>query len=214
MAGFKRGLTLGKFAPLHRGHQWLIETGLSEMDEMLVIIYDAPETIPIPLVVRSGWIRALYPTARVIEAWDGPTEVGYTPALMRGHERYVIDALGVRGVTHFYSSDLYGEHMSQALGAIDQRVDENRERFPISAGQRMAPPGHYADKVDWTHRDPAVFSGVTSPDPDILLQTAVVYVPRLCRRVRGVVVRRRTQRIALLFSTALDLDPVTLYRSL
>jgi hypothetical protein len=74
-------------------------------------------------------------------------------------------------------------------------------------------PRRYAGKVDWTDRDPAVFSGVASPDPDLLLETAVVYVPRLRRRVRVVVVmHRRTQRIALLFSTALDLDPVTLYR--
>jgi HTH-type transcriptional repressor of NAD biosynthesis genes len=36
----KRGLTLGKFAPLHKGHQLLIETALSEMDEVLAIIYD------------------------------------------------------------------------------------------------------------------------------------------------------------------------------
>ena len=74
-------------------------------------------------------------------------------------------------------------------------------------------PRRYAGKVDWTHRDPAVLSGVASPDPDLLLETAVVSVPRLCRRVRVVVVmHRRTQRIALRFSTALDLDPVTLYR--
>ena len=91
----KRGLTLGKYAPLHRGHQMVIETGLSEMDEMIVIIYDAPETTVIPLAVRSGWIRSLYPKVRVIEAWDGPTEIGYTAELMRSHERYVIDTLGV-----------------------------------------------------------------------------------------------------------------------
>lgn len=68
--------------------------------------------------MRSGWIRALYPAARVIEAWEGPTEVGCAPALMRGHERYAIDVLGVKGVTHFYSSEPYGEHMSRALGGM------------------------------------------------------------------------------------------------
>ena len=112
----KRGLALGKCAPLHRGHQLVIETALSEMDETVVIVYDAPETTSVPLAVRSGWIRALYPSVRVIEAWDGPNEVGYTPELMRTHERYVIDALGIGGITHFYSSEPYGDHMSRALG--------------------------------------------------------------------------------------------------
>ncbi len=36
--GMKRGLTLGKYAPLHRGHQLVIETGLAETDEMVVIV--------------------------------------------------------------------------------------------------------------------------------------------------------------------------------
>ncbi len=140
MSGTRRGLTLGKYAPLHRGHQRVIELGLSEMDEMLVIIYDAPETTAVPLAVRAGWIRELYPDVRLIEAWDGPTQVGYSPELMRAHERYVLDTLGTFGVTHFYSSEAYGEHMSRALGAIDRRVDQAREQVPISGRQVRADP--------------------------------------------------------------------------
>lgn len=147
MTESKRGLTLGKFAPLHRGHQLVIETGLSEMDEMIVIIYDSPDTTRVPLVVRSGWIRSLYPTVQVIEAWDGPTAVGYTPELMQAHERYVIDSLGVNSVSHFYSSEPYGEHMSRALGAFDRRVDEARERVPISASEVRSDPFKYREYV-------------------------------------------------------------------
>jgi len=105
----KTGLTLGKYAPLHRGHRLVIETAQAEMDETVVLVYDAPDTTPVPLSVRAGWIRALYPSVRVVEAWDGPTEVGYTPALIRAHEGYVIERLGPgHGVTHFYSSEPYG----------------------------------------------------------------------------------------------------------
>jgi cytidyltransferase-like protein len=111
------GLTLGKYAPLHRGHQLVIETALAEMDHVIVIVYDCPEVTPIALPVRAGWIRRLYPAVKVIEAWDGPREVGDTPAIQRMHERYVIDTLGIRGISHFYSSEFYGAHMSRALGA-------------------------------------------------------------------------------------------------
>ncbi len=153
--GLKRGLTLGKYAPLHRGHQLVIETALAEMDEVIVLIYEAPETA-IPLSVRSGWLRTLYPSARVVEAWAGPTEVGYTPELMRAHERYVMDELGIGGITHFYSSEPYGEHMSRALGAVDRRVDEARTQVPVSARdvrrdafahRRYVPPLVYRDLV-------------------------------------------------------------------
>ncbi|AJQ95383.1 AAA family ATPase [Gynuella sunshinyii] len=129
----KIGLTLGKFAPLHKGHQLLIETALAEMDRLKLIIYDSPEVTKIPLAVRSGWIKSLYPQVEVIEAWNGPSQVGYSYDLMRQHERYVIEELGVAGITHFYSSEPYGEHMSQALGAIDRRVDVDRTQVPISA---------------------------------------------------------------------------------
>lgn len=139
----KRGLTLGKYAPLHRGHQWVIETGLSETDEMAVIVYDAPETTSIPLGVRAEWIRSLYPAVQVIEARGGPAQTGYTSDLMRAHERYVIETLGIRNITHFYCSEPYGRHMSSALGAIDRRVDEARRRIPVSATDIRGDPFAY-----------------------------------------------------------------------
>ena len=38
------GFTIGKFAPLHKGHQLLIETALKEMDELYVVVYDTDIT--------------------------------------------------------------------------------------------------------------------------------------------------------------------------
>jgi NadR type nicotinamide-nucleotide adenylyltransferase len=127
-----RGLTLGKFAPLHRGHQLVVETALAEVDELVVLVYDAPEVTSIPLPVRSGWIRTLYPRVRVLEVWDGPREVGSDPDLVRRHEECVRRVLGNVCVDRFYSSEFYGEHMSRALGAMDRRVDPGRERIPVS----------------------------------------------------------------------------------
>lgn len=151
-----RGLTLGKYAPFHRGHQHVIETALAETDEVVVLVYDAPDVTDVPLSVRAGWIRALHPDVRVVEARGGPREVGDSPEIMRAHERYVIETLGIRGVTHFYSSEFYGAHMSRALGAVDRRVDPERRRVPISAAdvrrdsfgrRRLVPPLVYRDLV-------------------------------------------------------------------
>ena len=80
------GLTLGKFAPLHRGHQHLIETALAETERLVVLIYDCPEVIAVPLGVRAAWIRRLYPQAEVIEAVDGPQQVGSAPEITRAHD--------------------------------------------------------------------------------------------------------------------------------
>ena len=126
------GLTLGKFAPLHKGHQLLIETALAETDNVVVLIYHCPETSDVPLNVRARWIRDLYPSIEVIEAWDGPTEVGDTPEIKKRHEDYILNILTGRRITHFYSSEFYGDHVSQALGAIDRRVDAARVKIPVS----------------------------------------------------------------------------------
>lgn len=132
MGILQHGLTLGKFAPLHQGHQLVIETALAEMDRVSVIIYDCPATTPIPLTVRANWLRELYPAVEVIEAWDGPTEVGDTPAIQHKHEDYLLNRLKLRGITHFYSSEFYGAHVSRALGAVNRMVDAGRQRAPVS----------------------------------------------------------------------------------
>ncbi|SDN61297.1 nicotinamide-nucleotide adenylyltransferase, NadR type [Paenibacillus sp. yr247] len=140
MSQRKAGLTLGKFAPLHRGHQFMIETAIQEMDEVVVVIYDCPETTDIPLNVRANWIRVLYPQVQVVEAWDGPLEIGDTPEIKRMHEEYMLKKLEGKKITHFYSSEFYGDHMSVALGAENRQIDPQRQRVPVSGTQvRNAP---------------------------------------------------------------------------
>ncbi|MEA5606429.1 adenylyltransferase/cytidyltransferase family protein, partial [Nostoc sp. UHCC 0252] len=130
--GRKCGLTLGKYAPLHKGHQFVIETALAEMDEVLVIIYDCPEITAIPLTVRARWLQKLYPTIEIIEAWDGPEEVGDTLEIKKKHEEYILKKLKSKRITHFYCSEFYGEHVSLALKAVNRLVDSERKTFSVS----------------------------------------------------------------------------------
>jgi len=162
----KTGLTLGKFAPLHKGHQLLIERALARTDHLIVLVYDAPETTTVPLPVRARWIRTLYPSVEVIEVWDGPTMVGDTPEIMKAHEDFLLAFLAGRKITHFFSSEFYGAHVSLALGAEDCRVDELRAAVPASGtairddpfgNRRFLAPEVYRDLVA-----KAVFLGAPS----------------------------------------------------
>lgn len=148
MSRARVGLTLGKFAPLHRGHQHLIETALAEVDHLVVAIYDAPDVTDVPLEVRAAWLRELYPSIEVIEVRNGPTEVGDSPEIRRRHEQHLLALLDGRRITHFYSSEFYGEHVSAALGAVDRRVDPARSRFPVSGSAVRADP--YGQR-QWIH---------------------------------------------------------------
>ncbi|BBD62976.1 ATPase/kinase involved in NAD metabolism (plasmid) [Nostoc sp. HK-01] len=146
----KCGLTLGKYAPLHKGHQFVIETALAEMDEVLVMIYDCPEVTAVPLTVRAKWLQTLYPQIEVIEAWDGPTEIGDTFEIQKKHEEYILKKLESKKVTHFYCSEFYGEHVSIALGAVNRLIDKERQTFAVSGTKVRQKP--YAFK-DYVHPD-------------------------------------------------------------
>lgn len=128
----KTGFTLGKFAPLHKGHQYLIETALSEVDHLTVIIYDSPEVIEIPLSIRVQWIQKLYPSIEVIEAYQAPQVIGDTPEIHKLHEDYLDKLIGDRIFDSFYSSEFYGDHISKHFHCMDRRVDSNRSHVQIS----------------------------------------------------------------------------------
>lgn len=147
------GLTLGKFAPLHRGHQLLFETALRETDHLIALIYPT-DIINVPLGVRANWIRTLYPSVEVIEAWDGPAESGYTPEITSRHDAYIRSRLNGRTITHFFSSEPYGEHVSRALDAIDRRVDMDRLLVPVSGTAiRLDPYAHRHSLEPVVYRD-------------------------------------------------------------
>jgi len=126
------GLALGKFAPLHKGHELVLDTATRQTDEQIFVIYDSPSATDIPLRIRANWIRKLYPNAQVIEAWGGPEQVGLDPETMLKQEEFLVKLLGELQVTHFFSSEEYGEHVAARLGAINFSVDIPRSSFPIS----------------------------------------------------------------------------------
>lgn len=132
-SGKSHGLYLGKFAPFHIGHEYVVSEALKTVEELTVLIYEAPGLTEVPLERRANWIRTFNPKIEVIECGDGPTDVSYEITGMQEHERYVLKTLGERKITHFFSSEPYGEHMSEALGAEDIRIDQKRSSFPISA---------------------------------------------------------------------------------
>lgn len=184
------GLTLGKYAPLHRGHQMVIEKAISEMDYVIVMIYDSPETTSCPLLVRANWIRKLYPTVEIIEAWDGPTIVGNTPEIKKMNEDYILKILAGRKITHFYSSEFYGDHVSAALGAIDRRIDPERRLIPVSGtvirqnlyeNRMYLNPIVYSDLITKVVFLGAPSTGKTSLTEKIAEEYSTVYVPEYGR---------------------------------
>lgn len=128
----KIGFTIGKFAPLHKGHQYLIEKALEDMDEFIIIVYET-DVINIPIEVRSNWIKQLYPNVKIIYAFSPPSQYGLDEESVKIQTDYLKKILGDTKVTHFYSSEEYGKFVARDLNLEDIRVDNKREYNKISA---------------------------------------------------------------------------------
>lgn len=67
---FRRGLVVGKFAPLHRGHELLINRALAACDDVVILSYQNPEIPGYPAALRERWLTARFPTASVLVLTD------------------------------------------------------------------------------------------------------------------------------------------------
>ena len=131
MSNKKIGFTIGKFAPLHKGHQYLIETALKEMDEVYCVIYDT-DIIDIDVKDRAKWINKLYPNVKILYAYKSPKQFGLDIDSVNIQMDYLKNIIKNIPVTHFYSSELYGEKVADVLNIQNRVVDLKREKVPIA----------------------------------------------------------------------------------
>ena len=54
---YRSGLVVGSFAPLHPGHQLVIETARAACDRVTVMTWANPDIATMPTSVRAAWVR-------------------------------------------------------------------------------------------------------------------------------------------------------------
>ena len=79
---YQRGLVIGKFCPLHRGHELLIEQAQAACDELLIISWSKPEFRGCEGESRERWLARLFPAAERLVLDDArlrgsPPQPGY-----------------------------------------------------------------------------------------------------------------------------------------
>ncbi|TXI95608.1 MAG: ATPase [Burkholderiaceae bacterium] len=63
---FQRGLVVGKFCPLHKGHELLIERAIASCDEVIVVSYTKPEFESCSPHLRKFWLHSLFPSLKIL----------------------------------------------------------------------------------------------------------------------------------------------------
>ena len=155
---FQRGLVVGKFSPLHRGHEFVINRALEECVEVFLISYSKPEMPGCEAARRDQWVSSIFPQVRHLAVtderlreWIKPGQVSHevpaNDAEEKTHRRFCgflcQHILGVTMEAVFTSED-YGDGFAEELTRYFREsqqaaptvthvsVDRNRQKLPIS----------------------------------------------------------------------------------
>ncbi|MFH1139346.1 MAG: AAA family ATPase [Pseudomonadota bacterium] len=155
---FRRGLVVGKFSPLHLGHEFVIRTAMERCREVVLITYSNPEFPGCGALRRERWLAEIFPsTLRLVLDPERPSSLAALPPGLRAmppndaperDHRVFVGALctHVLGLTvdAVFTSEDYGDGFAAELtnwfrrlypGTPEARhilVDRERGRFPVS----------------------------------------------------------------------------------
>lgn len=153
---FRRGLVVGKFCPLHLGHELLINHARSQCDNLIVLSYTKPGFDGYDRERRAGWLHTRFPDlachvidddelarrckARGIERRLVPND-GAPDDVHRQFVAWLLLNLLGGPVDVVFTSESYGDGFAAALAeAFDSSVrhvcvDEARSALSISGTQ-------------------------------------------------------------------------------
>lgn len=173
MKKYRRGLLVGKFAPLHLGHDFVIRKGLEECEEFIILSYTNPEFNEYPPELRRSWLKELYPSAHtlVLNQQIDNLKIPENSADDDIHRDFVAkvysDQIG-KPLNVVYTSESYGDGFAARLSqnlmnwkiqdhpVCHINVDQDRKQFPVSGTQvrsaihdniHFLPPTVYASLV-------------------------------------------------------------------
>ena len=130
----KQGLVIGKFLPLHSGHEALIRFAMSNCDELTVLLgVTAGEPIPGHLRYKWLWETFRGEEGVRIEYTDDP--LPDAPVSSREVSRVWADYLSERfpETRIIFSSEQYGEYLAEYMGIEHRFFDPDRSEIPVSA---------------------------------------------------------------------------------
>lgn len=126
------GFTIGKFAPFHDGHKYLISKAISEMDKFYVVVYDTPK-FNIDIETKIKWIKDEFPDVKILKAFNSPMQYGLDKESVEIQMKYLSNIIEYIPVTHFYSSEEYGKYVAEYLNIQNVIVDKERKTYNICA---------------------------------------------------------------------------------
>jgi len=143
---FKNGLTVGKFMPLHKGHELMLEVAVRNCSESLTILLDHSSNNIYPFNMRSKWIRDflgsistnitvyVYPDTIPDRFLDCQKDSNGTIIDLEFWSYWLATHKSVLSrIDGVFTSDVYGKVVASMIGAQWFPADPDREVYNISA---------------------------------------------------------------------------------
>lgn len=176
MKRFRNGLIVGKFSPLHKGHEFLIRRAQEECERVFIFSYSNPEFENCEAHRRELWFKTLFPDAEIFVFTSDFLERRFNFALPRNDaddltHRRLVGFLWLKFVNEpldaVFTSEDYGDGFAAELtryfalyadfpAVVHISVDFRRETFPVSGTElrrnvhqlkHFLPPEVYASFV-------------------------------------------------------------------
>jgi NadR type nicotinamide-nucleotide adenylyltransferase len=136
------GLIIGKFMPVHRGHQYLIDFARQRVDQLTIIIFTKPNE-PVAGELRVGWIKRLFADVEIIHIAE-EHRIDFADPTAWDLWISAIRKVYPSGPDFVFSSEDYGGELARRLGAENILVDRKRKQVPVSASLiRENPAAHW-----------------------------------------------------------------------
>ena len=129
---FATGMILGKFMPVHKGHQFLIDFAIERV-EQLTLIVGTLASEPIPGQLRYEWVKELYPDVNVQHCTDENPQYPHEHPDFWNIWVESIHKFLPEGTDVVFTSEDYGDELARHLGAKHILCDLSRHSVPVSA---------------------------------------------------------------------------------
>ena len=131
----KTGMVVGKFMPLHKGHERLIHFA-SKLSNLTVLV-DSWKSEQVPAPTRAQWIQTMFPSIQVLPIdthMPASEEESASPAeFWATWKNKIYSMIGFPELV--FTSEFYGEKLAKTLNAEWIPCDISRTAIPISATQ-------------------------------------------------------------------------------
>ncbi len=145
----KKGLVIGKFLPLHKGHLALIEFALQHCEQLTVLACYSDQEI-IPGETRLEWLNESFATNKRISNIGFPYKEHELPnTSVSSKETALLWARAIStkiaSIDVVFSSEPYGDYLAGYFNCKHLLFDQERKIFPVAASQIMNDPFLYWD---------------------------------------------------------------------